>query len=99
MVTVLFLFPKSVNLRALDDFLLNQLIPMVKQIQSFRSVKVSDGDIRSPAGPPPYSKIVELTFDTFDEMMMILQSQKAQPDKSLMEGFGPLILLYDVNQP
>ena len=99
MVTVLFLFPKSVNLTALDDFLLNQLIPMVKQIQSFRSVKVSDGDIRSPSGPPPYSKIVELTFDTFDEMMMILQSQKAQPDKSLMEGFGPLILLYDVNQP
>jgi len=99
MVNVLFLFPKAVDLKTLDDFLLNQLIPMVKQVQGFHSVKVSDGDIRSPGGPPPYSKIVELSFDSFDEMMMILQSQKSQPGNDPVKSFGPLILLYDVNEP
>ena len=99
MVNVLFLFPNSVDLTALDNFLFSGLIPRVRQVQGFRSIKVSDGDIRSPAGPPPYSKIVEITFDSFDEMMMILQSQKSQPDKDLMASFEPLILLYDVNEP
>ena len=99
MVNVLFLFPKSVDLKTLDDFLFNQLIPMVKQVQGFRSVKVSEGDIRSPGGPPPYSKVVELSFDSFDEMMMILQSQKLTSDNDLLKSFGTLILLYDVNEP
>ena len=52
MIKVLFLFPKSVDLKTVDDLLVNQLVPMVKQVQGFRSIQVSDGDIRSPGGPP-----------------------------------------------
>jgi uncharacterized protein (TIGR02118 family) len=99
MIKVLFLFPKSVDLKTVDDLLVNQLVPMVKQVQGFRSIQVSDGDIRSPGGPPPYSKVVEISFDSFDEMMEILQSQKSQPANEFMKSLGTLILLYDVSEP
>ena len=99
MIKVLFLFPKSVDLKTVDDLLANQLVPMVKQVQGFRAIQVSDGDIRSPGGPPPYTKVVEISFDSFDEMMEILQSQKSRSANEFLKSLGTLILLYDVREP
>ena len=43
MINVLFLFPKSADLEAVDDFIANQFAPNLKQISGLRSVKPERG--------------------------------------------------------
>src|SRR4029450_11300302 len=97
MINVLFLFPKSADAKEVDDFLANRLIPAHKQAPDVRSLKVSDGDLMSPGGPPPYAKVVEVSFDSLNDTMAFVQSQP-QDAKERMQALGALILLYEVNE-
>ena len=98
MVNVLFLFPKSIDPKELDDVLTNGLIPAHKQALSVRSLKISEGDLMSPGGPPPYAKVVEVSFDSLNDMMAFVQSQP--PDsRERVKALGTLILMYEVKEP
>jgi len=97
MVNVLFLFPKSTDPKELDDFLTNRFIPAHKQALDVRSLKISAGDLMSPGGPPPYAKVVEVSFDSLNDMMAFVQSQP--PDaRDRMKALGTLILMYEVDE-
>ena len=97
MINVLFLFPKSADLKTLDDFISNKFIPGVKQANGLRSLKLSAGDLMSPGGPPPYSRVVEASFDSLDEFMASVPPD-GQPEKEYMKSLGTLILFYEVGE-
>ena len=98
MINVLFLFPKSTDPTALDDFLFNRLVPGINQARGLRSLKLSAGDLMSPGGPPPYSRVVQASFDSLDDVMAIVQSPETQAGRDYIKSVGALILMYEVNE-
>jgi hypothetical protein len=97
MINVLFLFPKSTDLKALDDFISNKFIPGIKQAHGLRSLKLSAGDLMGAGGPPPYSRVVEASFDSLDAFMATVPPD-GEPEKETMRSLGTLILFYEVSE-
>ena len=95
MVHTLILFPKSTDAQALDRFYTS--VDSLKQAHGFRSLKQSDGDIMSPMGPPPYSKVIEVSFDSHEDVFAYAQSAEAQSGKEYLKSLGGLMLIYDVS--
>ena len=96
MINVMFLFPKSADPKMLDDFISNGLIPPLKKAKGVLSLRTSDGHIMSRKGPPPYSRIVEATFDTLENLMATAPEDGA-PEKEQMDKLGGLMMSYEVN--
>jgi hypothetical protein len=97
MVHALFLFPKSADPKQVDDILANRFIPAHKQARDVRSLKISSGELMSPGGPPPYAKVVEVSFDSLSDMMAFVQSQPPD-ERDRVKDLGTLILMYEVNE-
>jgi uncharacterized protein (TIGR02118 family) len=95
MVHSLILFPKSTDAQVLDRFFSST--DLLKQAHGFRSLKQSEGDIMSPMGPPPYSKVIEVSFDSHEDVFAYAQSGEAQAGKEDLKSIGGLILIYDVS--
>ena len=88
MVHTLILFPKSTDAQTLDRF--SSSTDLLKHAHGLRSLKQSDGDIMSPMGPPPYSKVIEVTFDSHEDVFAFAQSAKAQAGKEDLKSLGGL---------
>ena len=97
MINVLVLFPISADPKVLDDFLSNTAIPFLKQARGLRSLKISSGDLMS-GGPPPYSKVVEASFDSLDDWMALGESPGVQVLVDYIQSAGALMLGYEVNE-
>jgi hypothetical protein len=95
MVHTLILFPKSIEAQALDRFYTS--VNSLQQAHGFRSLKQSEGDIMSPMGPPPYSKVIEVSFDSHEDVFAYAQSAEAQAGKEYLKSIGGLMLIYDVS--
>jgi uncharacterized protein (TIGR02118 family) len=95
MVHSLILVPKSTDAQALDRFFSST--DLLKQAHGLRSLKQSEGDIMSPMGPPPYSKVIEVIFDSHEDVFAFAQSAEAQAGKEDLKSLGGLILIYDVS--
>lgn len=95
MVHTLILFPKSIDAQALDRFYSS--VNSLQQAHGFRSLKQSEGDIMSPMGPPPYSKVIEVSFDSHEDVFAYAQSAEAQAGKEYLKSIGGLMLIYDVS--
>jgi hypothetical protein len=95
MVHTLILFPKSIEAQALDRFYTS--VNSLQQAHGFRSLKQSEGDIMSPMGPPPYSKVIEVSFDLHEDVFAYAQSAEAQAGKEYLKSIGGLMLIYDVS--
>jgi hypothetical protein len=51
----------------------------------------------SPMGPPPYSKVIEVTFDSHEDVFAYAHSAEAQAGKEYLRSLGGLMLIYDVS--
>lgn len=96
MVHTLILFSKYTVSKTLDE-ILSGIDSPVKQAHGFRTLKQSEGDIMSPMGPPPYSKVVEISFDSHEDVMAYAQSPEAQSAKDYFKSLGALMLIYEVS--
>ena len=94
MVHTLILFPKSTDAQTLDRFFSST--DFLKQAHGFRSLKQSEGDIMSPMGPPPYSKVIEVSFDSQEDVYAFAQSHPLE-GKDHLKSLGVVMLIYDVN--
>lgn len=94
MVHTLILFPKSTDTQVLDRFFSST--DLLKQAHGFRSLKQSEGDIMSPMGPPPYSKVIEVSFDSHEDVYAFAQSHPLE-GKDHLKNLGVVMLIYDVN--
>jgi hypothetical protein len=95
MVHTLILFPKSTDAQARNQFFSS--VDSLRQAHGFRLLKQSEGDIMSPMGPPPYSKIIEISFDSHEDVFAYAQSAEAQAGKEYLKSLGGLMLIYDVS--
>ena len=94
MVHTLILFPRSTDAQVLDRFFSST--DLLKQAHGFRSLKQSEGDIMSPMGPPPYSKVIEVSFDSQEDVYAFAQSHPLE-GKDHLKNLGVVMLIYDVN--
>ena len=83
MIRVLSLIPNTIEENKRDQ-IVEKMIHAIQQADGLRSLHVSEGHIMSPGGPPPYSKVLEATFDTLEDFMAWVQSPAAQEDKEEM---------------
>ncbi|MGH2967274.1 MAG: hypothetical protein ACRDMH_18095 [Solirubrobacterales bacterium] len=52
----------------------------------------------SPGGPPPYARVLEASFDSFAEVMAVVDESKRHPvERERLADLGPLILLFDIS--
>ena len=94
MVNVLFLFPRSADPKMLDDLISNALIPRLKTAKGLLALTMSDGQIMGRSAPP-YSRIVEASFDTLENMMATAPAD-GTPEKDQFEDLGGLFFSYAV---
>ena len=94
MVHIQILFPKSTESIVLDRFFSDA--DFIKKAHGFRSLKQSEGDIMSPMGPPPYSKVVEVSFDSQEEVHAFAQSNPLD-GKDHLKSLSVVMLIYDVS--
>ena len=85
MIRVLSLIPSTIEENKRDQ-LADKMIHAIQQADGLHSLFVSEGHIMSPGGPPPYSKVLEATFDSLEDFMAWVQSPAAQEDKEEMMG-------------
>lgn len=97
MINTVTLFPKSISPDELDDLLPN-IIHSFKDAERLKSLKVSEGDIMSPGGPPSYSKVIEASFETLEDMMTWVQTPAAQAQKEVMVEKGVVMLYFEVKE-
>jgi hypothetical protein len=102
MISFLALFPKSLDNELVDNYIF-KLVGSFKQVAGFQSVKVSEGDLMSPGGPPAYSKVVEGSFDSLETYMGWVQSPwtqspEAQAEKVHLIENGAILLFYEVSE-
>lgn len=73
----------------------------LKEADGLLSLKLSDGDVMSPGGPPAYSTVLEATFDSLENFMgwvdsPWVQSPEAQADKNFMMEHGAVLIFFEV---
>ena len=94
MVHMQVLFPKSTDPQTLERFL--SAANVIKQAHGFRSLQQSEGDIMSPLGPPPFSKVIDIPFDSQEDVMAFAQANPLE-GKDNLKSLGVVMLIYDVS--
>jgi hypothetical protein len=95
MLDVLMLFPASADSRDLDAFV-SGFGGTLERAPGLRSLKVSDGDLMSPGGPPPFSAVLEASFGSLADWMAVVQAPKSQSHQDLFTRLAPLVLYFEV---
>jgi hypothetical protein len=80
--------------------LLSKQIASMQAANGLKSLKTSNGHLMSPGGPPDYSKVLESSWDSLENFMDWVQSQKPEDnaDKDFMLESGVALLFYEVTE-
>jgi heme-degrading monooxygenase HmoA len=97
MIQAIALFPSTTDLKKFEN-ILTEMVSSLRKSKGFLSIHVSDSHIMSPGGPPPYSKVVQFTFDSLENMMNWAQSPAAQSQKESMRKYNSTMLFYEVKE-
>lgn len=97
MIKAISLFPNDADADVVDA-LLNALVSSLKQTPGVQSILTNQGFLMSPGGAPAYSKVVEFTFDSLENMMAWTQSEAAQSQKQQMSSIKPVMLYFEVEE-
>jgi hypothetical protein len=99
MISSLALFPKSMDPEKIENLLSKQIASM-QAANGLKSLKTSNGHLMSPGGPPDYSKVLESSWDSLENFMDWVQSQKPEDnaDKDFMLESGVALLFYEVTE-
>jgi hypothetical protein len=100
MLDVLLLFPREGDASAVDAFLTQRLIPALTEAKGMRSLRLSQGTIMSRGDAPPYSRILEASFDSLADWWGVVEASMAQPaDRDTFDRLAPLVIFYEVSEP
>ena len=84
----LFLFPRSTESKPLDEFITKTFVPDLRGASGARSVAVSAGELMSPGGPPPYSRVVEASFESIADVVAAVEAPNSQVARHSSETSG-----------
>jgi hypothetical protein len=102
MLDVLQLFPSETDAVAVDAFVTQRLIPLLKESPGFRALRVSEGTIMSRGAPAPFARVVGASFDGLADWMGVVDALNAgfatasPAERESLERNAPLVLFYDV---
>jgi len=94
MIKAITLFPSDAE-AAVVDAMMNDIVSLLKQTPGVQSITTNQGYLMSPGGAPAYSRVVEFTFDSLENMMSWTQSQAAQAQKQQMSSLNPVMLYFE----
>lgn len=97
MIHALTLFPSTLGPEELDN-ILSKIITGFNGAEGLRSFKISEGRIMSPGGPPPYSKVIEISFESLELFMAWVESPATQSIGDVFTGSGIVRLFYEVKE-
>ena len=99
MINSLTLIPNSIDSEKLEDLLSKQIASM-KGANGLRALRMSEGHLMSPGGPPAYSKVVETAWDSLEDFMTWVQNQTPEDhvEKDFMIENGAILLFYEVKE-
>lgn len=95
MLDVLMLFPAAADATEVDA-VLDRIQAEWKEAPGFRSVRTSHGPIMSPGAPPPYSSVLEATFDSLEAFMAQVPGPDRAEQRASLDRVGPLIMFFEV---
>jgi hypothetical protein len=97
MINSLALFPNSIDPELLSN-LLSRQIESLKKARGLLSIKMSEGNLMSPGGPPSFGKVLETSWDSLESFMTWVQNQtpSEDADKDLLLENGAVLLFYEV---
>ena len=94
MIKSLTLFPKSIRPEKLDE-IISKLTLDLKGADGLIEITSSDGHLMSPAGPPPYSRVIEASWESLEVFLAWAQSSARQEDKDFLLQSGAVLLYYE----
>jgi hypothetical protein len=97
MLDVLMLFPAPANSGDLDAFV-SGFGGSLERAPGLRSLTISDGDLMSPGGPPPYSAVLHASFGSLADWMAVVQAPKSQAHQDLFTRLAPLVLYFEIRE-
>jgi hypothetical protein len=98
MLTVLYEFPKSIDSKALEEFLTANLLPGLKQAKGLQSLQTNSGDLMSAGGPPPFSKVVQAYFSSLESLFEYVQSPLGLATREFLESTNTVIVFYEIQE-
>ena len=96
MLDVLFLYPRELDVAAIDGHLTQHLVPEFSKARGLRSLHVSDGTLMSRGGPSPYSRVLEASFDSLADWMALVDALNATGPPPV--GIVPLVVHFEATE-
>jgi hypothetical protein len=94
MLEVLFLWSKSDD-AGVQDEIVSKLVPIMKEARGLRRLRVSEGDLMARGGPPPYSRVIEASYESLVDWMAQVDAFKSRPDFAAYDRVAPLIVFFE----
>ena len=94
MLDVLLLWSKS-DESGVQDEMVSKLLLSMKGASGLRRLRVSEGDLMARGGPPPYSRVIEASFESLADWMAQVDAFKSRPDFAYYDRVAPLIVFFD----
>jgi hypothetical protein len=95
MLDVLLLWSKSDESSVQDEWLA-KLLSIMKEAPGLRRLRVSEGDLMGRGGPPPYSRVIEASFESLADWMAHVDVLNSRPDLvAYKEVAPPLVMFFD----
>ena len=95
MLDVLLLWSKSDESGVQDEWVA-KLILIMKEAKGLRQLRVSAGDLMARGGPPPYSRVIEASFESLADWMAHVDVLNSRPDlAAYKEAAPPLVLFFE----
>jgi hypothetical protein len=94
MVDVLLMWSKDQS--GVQDEWVSKLLLIMKAAPGLSRLRVSDGDLMARGGPPPWSRVIEASFDSLADWMAHVDVLNSRPDlAAYKEAAPPLVLFFE----
>jgi hypothetical protein len=94
MVDVLLMWSKDQS--GVQDAWVSKLLLIMKEAPGLRRLRVSDGDLMARGGPPPWSRVIQASFDSLADWMAHVDVLNSRPDlAAYKEAAPPLVLFFE----
>jgi len=94
MLDVLILFPELAAPADVDAFV-DRFVPDIQGTKGLRSIRVSTGDLMSQGAKPPYSRAIELSFESLPDWMAWVMTPEREGRLAEFTATKPLILFFE----
>jgi hypothetical protein len=75
-----------------------KLLLIMKEAKGLRRLRVSEGDLMARGGPPPYSRVIEASFESIADWMAHVDVLNSRPDvAAYKEAAAPLVVFFEAH--